>query len=146
VPAPQPQPNPPAVLPQPAPPVPMLQTAPPPAPALTFPQIENRITKIVTNLQYSTDEAVDKVLEFLYDTDPRIVTALLNPPSINRQLPAGKPGLLMMFQAEAELQPCLANLPRLSEFLDKFIVAATEEEAAEAKLRAAAPAPSPKPA
>ena len=140
-----PQPNPPApaVLPtpQPAP-----QAAPPPAaPALTFQQIENHIAKIVTNMEFPTDEAVDKVLEFLYDTDPRIVGALLNPPSLDPRLKPGKDGLMMLFTFEPELKGCLSNVPRLSEFLDKFIVAATEAEAAEARLRDAAPA-NPKPA
>jgi hypothetical protein len=136
-----------ALPPAPAPqPVPQAAPNPPAAPALTFPQIEAHITKIITNLQYTTDEAVDKVLEFLYDTDPRIVAALLNPPSINAQLKPGKEGLLVLFQVEAELNPCLNNVPRLSEFLDKFIAQATEEEAAEARLRAAAPAPGTKPA
>jgi hypothetical protein len=132
------QPNPPAVLPtpQPAP-----QAAPPPAaPTLTFQQIENHIAKIVTNMEFPTDEAVDKVLEFLYDTDPRIVGALLNPPSLDPRLKPGKDGLMQLFTFEPELKGCLSNVPRLSEFLDKFIVAATEAEAAEARLRAAAPA------
>jgi hypothetical protein len=148
---------------QPAAPSPQVLTAPAPmpaaqpnppapaatAPALTFQQIEAHIAKIVKNVEFSTDEAVDKVLEFLYDTDPRLVGALLNPPTIDRRLAPGKQGLLQMFQAEAELQPCLSNVPRLSEFLDKFIVAATVAEEAEARLRAAAPAnaaPQPTPA
>ena len=113
---------------------------PPPAtPALTFEQIEAHIAKIVSNTEYSTDEAVDKVLEFLYDTDPRIVGALLNPQSLDKRLKPGKDGLMQLFSFEPTLKPCLANVPRLSEFLDKFIVAATEAEAAEARLRAAAP-------
>jgi hypothetical protein len=134
----QPNPPAPAVLPtpQPAP-----QAAPPPAAqALTFQQIENHIAKIVTNMEFPTDEAVDKVLEFLYDTDPRIVGALLNPPSLDPRLKPGKDGLMMLFTFEPELKGCLSNVPRLSEFLDKFIVAATEAEAAEARLRDAAPA------
>lgn len=137
------QPNPPATLPAPQPQPVAAQTAPA-APQLTFQQIEAHIAKIIKNVEFNTDEAVDKVLEFLYDTDPRIVGALLNPPSLDPRLKPGKDGLMMLFTAEAELQPCLTNLPRLSEFLDKFIVAATEEEINQARLRAAAPA-SPKP-
>jgi hypothetical protein len=136
------QPNPPATvtqLPAVTPPAP--QPPPPPAtPALTFPQIESHIAKIVSNAEFSTDEAVDKVLEFLYDTDARLVPALLNPPSIDPRLKPGKDGLMQLFSVEPPLKPCLTNPPRLSEFLDKFIVAATEAEAAEARLRAAAPA------
>jgi hypothetical protein len=137
------QPNPPAVTQLPAA-QPTAQAAPNPppvpAPSLTFQQIENHIAKIVKNVDYPVDEAVDKVLEFLYDTDPHIVGALLNPPSLDARLKPGKEGLMMLFNAEPELQPCLVNLPRLSEFLDKFIVAATEEEANQMRLRAAAPA------
>lgn len=140
------QPNPPAAitqLPAVAQPTPQVAPNPAPAPALTFQQIENHIAKIVKNVEYPTDEAVDKVLEFLYDTDPRIVGALLNPPSLDRRLKPGKDGLMMLFTFEPELKDCLANVPRLSEFLDKFIIAATEAEAAEARLRAAAPANTP---
>jgi hypothetical protein len=137
------QPNPPAAVPQ-LPPVaptpPAVAPQPPPAPALTFQQIENHIAKIVKNVEYTVDEAVDKVLEFLYDTDPRIVVALLNPPSIHKDLKPGKDGLMMLFTYEPELKDCLSNVPRLSEFLDKFIVAATEEETNQMRLRAAAPA------
>jgi hypothetical protein len=151
---PQAQPNPPALpvtnqafAPAPAP---QPQAAAQPAvPPITFHQIEERIAKIVTNLEFSTDEAVDKVLEFLYDTDARLPGLLLNPPALDPRLKAGKEGLLMLFQFEPILQPCVTNLPRLSEFIDKFIVAATEAEANEARLRAAAPnaaAPNPPPA
>jgi hypothetical protein len=134
-----PQPNPPAAVTQ-LPAVAQPAAPPPPAtPALTFEQIEAHIAKIVSNTEYSTDEAVDKVLEFLYDTDPRIVGALLNPQSLDKRLKPGKDGLMQLFSFEPTLKPCLANVPRLSEFLDKFIVAATEAEAAEARLRAAAP-------
>jgi hypothetical protein len=138
------QPNPPAVVQQLPVAQPAQQAPPPPAaPALTFQQIENHIAKIIKDPAYPAEEAVDKVLEFLYDTDPRIVAALLNPPSLDARLKPGKEGLMMLFSAEPELQPCLANLPRLSEFLDKFIVAATEEEANQMRLRAAAPAAAP---
>jgi hypothetical protein len=113
--------------------------AAPAAPPMTFQQIEAHIAKIESNVEFTVDEAVDKVLEFLYDTDPRIVPALLNPPSMDARLKPGKDGLLMLFTAEPALQPCLNNLPRLSEFLEKFIVAATEAEKIEANLRAAAP-------
>jgi hypothetical protein len=120
--------------------VPQTTPNPPAAPTLTFEQIEAHIAKIVSNVEFPVDEAVDKVLEFLYDTDPRIVGALLNPPSMNAMLKPGKEGLMQLFNYEPALKPCITNVPRLSEFLDKFIVAATEAEAAEARLRAAAPA------
>jgi hypothetical protein len=148
-PPPQAQPNPPALpITQAAAPAPQPQAAPAPAvPPITFHQIEERIAKIVTNLEFSTDEAVDKVLEFLYDTDARLPGLLLNPPALDARLKPGKDGLVMLFQFEPILQPCVTNLPRLSEFIDKFIVAATEAEANEARLRAAAPnATAPKPA
>jgi len=116
---------------------------PPAAPPLTFPQIEAHIAQIVKNVEYPVDEAVDRVLSFLYDTDPRLVGALLNPPSIDARLKPGKDGLLQLFQYEPALQPCMVNIPRVSDFIDKFIVAATESEAAEARLRAAAPNASP---
>jgi hypothetical protein len=116
-------------------PNPPLQAAPP----LTFPQIEEHIAKIVKNVEYPVEEAVDRVLSFLYDTDARLVGALLNPPTIDKRLKPGKEGLLMLFQYEPPLMPCMVNIPRVSEFIDKFIVAATEAEAAEARLRAAAP-------
>jgi hypothetical protein len=116
---------------------------PPAAPPLTFPQIEAHIAQIVKNVEYPVDEAVDRVLSFLYDTDPRLVGALLNPPSIDARLKPGKDGLLQLFQYEPALQPCMVNIPRVSDFIDKFIVAATESEAAEARLRAAAPGASP---
>ena len=124
-----------AAAPNPAP----AAAAAPTAPPMTFQQIEAHIAKIESNVEFTVEEAVDKVLEFLYDTDPRIVPALLNPPSMDARLKPGKDGLLMLFTAEPALQPCLNNLPRLSEFLDKFIAAATEAEKIEANLRAAAP-------
>jgi hypothetical protein len=141
------QPNPPAVLPAPQPaPVPAA-AAPqtPPAPTLTFPQIEAHIAGIISNSEFTTDEAVDEVLAFLYNTDPRLVGALLNPPSLNHQLKPGKEGLMMLCTYEPPFKACLSNPPRLSEFLDKFIATATQEEANQARLRAAAPA-NPKPA
>lgn len=125
----------PAAVPQPAP-----QQAAPAAPTMTFPQIEAHIASIISNAGFTTDEAVDEVLAFLYNTDPRLVGLLLNPPSLDSRLKPGKDGLMMLCTYEAPFKPCLSNVPRLSEFLDKFIVAATEAEANEAKLRAAAPA------
>jgi hypothetical protein len=125
----------PAAVPQPAP-----QQAAPAAPTMTFPQIEAHIASIISNAGFTTDEAVDEVLAFLYNTDPRLVGLLLNPPSLDARLKPGKDGLMMLCTYEAPFKPCLSNVPRLSEFLDKFIVAATEAEAAEARLRAAAPA------
>jgi len=117
--------------------------AAPQAPTLTFPQIEAHIAKIIANAEYPIEEAVDRVLSFLYDTDPRLVPALLNPPTIDARLKPGKEGLMMLFTYEPALQPCTVNLPRLSEFLDKFIAEATLAEENEARLRAAAPAAAP---
>jgi hypothetical protein len=134
------QPNPPAQLPAVAAAQPAAQPAQPAAPAFTFPQIEAHIASIISNSEFTTDEAVDKVLEFLYDTDPRLVGLLLNPPSLDSRLKPGKEGLMMLCTYEAPFKACLSNVPRLSEFLDKFIVSATEEEANQARLRAAAPA------
>lgn len=112
----------------------------PAAPTMTFPQIEAHIAGIISNVEFTTDEAVDEVLAFLYNTDPRLVGLLLNPPSLDPRLKTGKDGLMQLCTYEAPFKACLSNVPRLSEFLDKFIVAATEEEANQARLRAAAPA------
>ena len=120
--------------------MPATVTPDPAAPTMTFPQIEAHIASIISNAGFTTDEAVDEVLAFLYNTDPRLVGLLLNPPSLDARLKPGKDGLMMLCTYEAPFKPCLSNVPRLSEFLDKFIVAATEAEAAEARLRAAAPA------
>jgi hypothetical protein len=111
-----------------------------PATALTFPQIEAHIAKIVANAEYPIDEAVDRVLSFLYDTDGRLVAALLNPPSIDARLKPGKEGLLQLFTYEPALNVCMRNVPRVSEFIDKFLIAAKEAEEIEARLRAAVPA------
>lgn len=144
-PAPPPmQSNPPAVLPTPPAPVPQAATTPAPAaPTMTFPQIEAHIASIVSNSQFTTDEAVDEVLAFLYNTDARLVRLLLNPPLLDPRLKPGKEGLMMLCTFEAPFRACLSNPPRLSEFLDKFIVAATEAEAVEGRLAAAAPAAAP---
>lgn len=114
--------------------------APPPG-ALTFHQIEAHIAKIVRNVEYPIDEAVDRVLSFLYDTDGRVVQLLLDPPKLDPRLAAGEAGLMMLFQFEPILQPCLQPNPaRVSEFIKKFLAVAKESEEAEARLRAAAPA------
>ena len=139
------QPAPVAQLPTPQQPAPQAALNPPATPTMTFPQIEAHIAGIISNVEFTTDEAVDEVLAFLYNTDPRLVGLLLNPPSLDPRLKAGKDGLMQLCTYEAPFKACLSNVPRLSEFLDKFIVAATEEEANQARLRAAAPA-SPKPA
>jgi hypothetical protein len=140
------QPNPPSAVTQlPAVVQPAPQAAPPAPPTMTFPQIEAHIASIISNSEFTTDEAVDEVLAFLYNTDPHLVNLLLNPKLLDQRLKPGKEGLMMLCTYEAPFKACLSNVPRLSEFLDKFIVAATEAEANEAKLRAAAPA-SPKPA
>lgn len=144
IPPPQPaqpmQPNPPAVLPMPpAAPTAVPQAAPPAPPTMSFPQIEAHIASIISNSEFTTDEAVDEVLAFLYNTDPRLVNLLLHPPLLDPRLKPGKDGLMMLCTYEAPFKACLSNVPRLSEFLDKFIVAATEAEAAEARQRAAAP-------
>ena len=91
------QPNPPAPVTQlPAVVQPAPQSATPAPPTMTFPQIEAHIASIISNSQFTTDEAVDEVLAFLYNTDPRLVGALLNPPSISPQLKPGKEGLMML--------------------------------------------------
>jgi hypothetical protein len=138
-----PQQNPPALPPAAAVPAPVPVASapqPPAAPTMTFPQIEAHIASIISNSGFTTDEAVDEVLAFLYNTDPRLVQLLLNPPLLDKRLKPGKDGLMMLCTYEAPFKACLSNVPRLSEFLDKFIVAATESEANEAKLRDAAPA------
>jgi hypothetical protein len=126
----------PAAVPQPTP----QQTAG--TPSMTFPQIAAYIANVVKNVEHTTDEAVEDVLAFLYNTSPdgKLVRLLLDPPKLDTNLKPGKDGLIQLFQFEPSLNACLTNLPRVSEFLDKFIVAATEAEAAEARLRAAAPA------
>jgi len=138
-----PQQNPPALpatMPAPAPTPAATAPQAPAVPTMTFPQIEAHIAGIISNVEFTTDEAVDEVLAFLYNTDPRLVNLLLNPPSLDPRLKPGKDGLMQLCTYEAPFKACLSNVPRLSEFLDKFIVAATEEEANQARLRAAAPA------
>jgi hypothetical protein len=120
-------------------PAPAPVAAPVQQPKPTFQWVAERVAKIVKDVQYTTDEAVDHVLSFLYDTDERLVSLLLDPPKMDRRLSPGKQGLVQLFQYEPALRECMVNPPRVSEFIDKFIVAATEAEAAEAKLRAAAP-------
>ncbi len=115
------------------------------APSMSFPQIASYIANVVKNVQHTTDEAVEDVLAFLYNTSPdgTLVRLLLDPPKLDPNLKPGKDGLLQLFQFEPSLNACLTNLPRVSDFLDKFIVAAKESEeaeATEARLRAAAPA------
>lgn len=127
-------------------PQPQAAPGPVPATALTFPQIEAHIAKIVGNAEYPIEEAVDRVLSFLYDTDGRLVAALLDPPTIDARLKPGKEGLLQLFTYEPALNVCMRNVPRVSEFIDKFLVAAKEAEEIEAKLRAAAPASAAPPA
>jgi hypothetical protein len=142
--------------PQPVQQIPIVQPAPvaqpnpqppPPAaaPSMTFPQIAGYIANVVKNAQHSTDEAVEDVLAFLYNTSPdgTLVRLLLDPPKLDRNLKPGKDGLLQLFQFEPSLNTCLTNLPRVSDFLDKFIIAATEAERQEALLRAAAPGNTP---
>ncbi len=122
---------------QPAP-QPASNPAPPPT-ALTFPQIAGHIANIVKNVEYPVDEAVDRVLSFLYDTDGRLVGLLIDPPKLDPRLKPGKEGLVQLFQNEPALQQCMVNVPRVSDFIDKFLIAAKEAEEAEARLRAAAP-------
>ena len=119
----------------PAPPAPAAAQQPP-----SFSWVAERVAKIVKNVEFPVDEAVDRVISFLYDTDERLVGLLLNPPKLDQRLAAGKQGLLQLFQYEPALKECMANTPRVSEFIEKFIVAATAAEEAEARLRAAAPA------
>src|SRR5271166_2431994 len=122
----------PAAAPNPAPQpaaVPMQQEKP------SFQWIAARIARIVKNLEFPVDEAVDRVIAFLYDTDETLVGLLLDPPKLDPRLAAGKQGLLQLFQVENSLRECLVNTPRVSDFIDKFLIAGTEVESAEARLR-----------
>src|SRR5271156_5994389 len=107
------QPNPPAVLPAPQPaPVPVAAAPQAPAPpTMSFPQIEAHIASIVSNSEFTTDEAVDEVLAFLYNTDARLVKLLLNPPALDQRLKPGKEGLMMLCTYEAPFKACLSNVP-----------------------------------
>jgi len=123
--------------PQPAPnPAPQPAAQQPPS----FSWVAERVAKIVRNVDFPVEEAVDRVISFLYDTDERLVGLLLNPPKLDQRLAAGKQGLVQLFQYEPALKECMVNTPRVSEFIDKFIVAAQAAEEVEARLRAAAPA------
>jgi len=122
---PQPAPNPPAAAPQPA--------AQP-----SFQWVAERVANIVKNMEYSTDEAVDRVISFLYDTHETLVGLLLDPPKMDARLKPGKEGLVQLFTYEPALAVCMVNPPRVTEFIDKFIVAAKVAEAEEAAQRARA--------
>lgn len=124
----QPAPNPPK--PQPAP----QKEAP------SFSWVAERVARIVKNVEFPVDEAVDRVISFLYDTDERLVPLLLDPPKLHPSLKPGKEGLVQLFQFEPALASCMVNTPRVLEFIDKFMVAAKDAEEQEAKLREAAPA------
>lgn len=106
----------------------------------SFSWVAERVAKIVRNVDFPVEEAVDRVISFLYDTDEKLVGLLLNPPKLDPRLAAGKQGLVQLFQYEPALKECMVNTPRVSEFIDKFIVAAQAAEEVEARLRAAAPA------
>ena len=117
------------------------QPQPAPQQAPNFQWVADRVAKIVKNVEFPVDEAVDRVISFLYDTDERLVPLLLNPPKLHPDLKPGKEGLVQLFQFEPALAECMkVNTPRVLEFIDKFLVAAKEAEDAEAKLRDAAPA------
>lgn len=106
--------------------------------------VQSRIATIVKDIDYTVDEAVEEVLSLLYNIDPAIVTALLNPPSIHPALPPGEEGLLKLFQNSPPLQVVPVN-PRLTEFIKKFVVAAKESESQRLKqpqADAAKPTPS----
>ncbi len=123
--------------PQPAPnPAPQPAAQQPPS----FSWVAERVAKIVRNVDFPVEEAVDRVISFLYDTDEELVGLLLNPPKLDPRLAAGKQGLVQLFQYEPALKECMVNTPRVSEFIDKFIVAAQAAEEVESRLRAAAPA------
>lgn len=139
LPAPRPAP---AAVPAAAAPNPPQPQAVPPAEQQppSFQWIADRVAKIVKNVEYPVDEAVDRVISFLYDTDERLVPLLIDPPKLDPRLKPGKEGLVQLFQFEPSLAGCMVNTPRVLEFIDKFLVAAKEAEDAEAKLRDAAPA------
>lgn len=87
--------------------------------------IEERLVYILKDLSYTVDEQVDRVIDFLELTQPDLISALLNPPSIHPMLPQGERGILMLFQNRPILKQVPVN-PRLTEFIKKFIVAAQE--------------------
>lgn len=135
---------------QPAPNPPRPQPAPQQKEAPSFSWVAERVARIVKNVEFPVDEAVERVLAFLYDTDEKLVPLLIDPPKLHPMLKPGKEGLVQLFQSEPALASCMVNTPRVLEFIDKFIAAAKEAEENEAKLRDAAPAnaaaPTPAPA
>jgi hypothetical protein len=104
-----------------------------PAAQPSFQWVAERVANIVKNMEYSTDEAVDRVISFLYDTHETLVGLLLDPPKMDARLKPGKEGLVQLFTYEPALAVCMVNPPRVTEFIDKFIVAAKAAEAEEAK-------------
>jgi len=85
------------------------------APSLEF--IESKILELFRE-PISAEESADRTVAFLDTMDPKMV----------EQLKAlGEAGLLQLFQARPVLRPALQNLPRLQEFIRKFLHFANEE-------------------
>ena len=74
----------------------------------------------------STEEAADKVLDFLTLTEPKAVEQLVA---------YGETGLSQLFQTRAILKPATANMPRLLEFIRAFLRLHREDKEAEANER-----------
>jgi len=136
-----PQPPPGAAAPQPPQPLPAevvdAQAQPNPPPNNTqqqrpsadppFDWLAMKVAAIVNDLGYTVDEAVDETLSFLYHAHAPVVAMLLDPPKLDARLKAGDEGLLMLFQHHPILQRVQVN-PRLTEFIKKFRIAASQAE------------------
>ena len=94
-----------------------------PAPSLEF--LETRIMEFLRE-PISTEEAAEKVLDFLTLTEPRAVEQLVA---------YGETGLSQLFQTRAILKPATANMPRLLEFIRAFLRLHREDKEAEANER-----------
>jgi hypothetical protein len=108
--------------------------------------IETVLVRILKDKDLTVEEAVDETLSFLYWGYPEMVGLLLDPPKLDQRLAPGEQGILQLFQNRPTLMPMMTNLPRLTEFIRKFIAAAKESEASRAGGPAPAPASAPPPA
>ena len=104
--------------------------APPPAPANpangipTGPSLEFVEQKVVEIIKepISADEAADRVLSFLGELDPQLISQLVS---------LGEVGMVHLFNTRAMLKPLQSNPPRVLEFIRAFLKQVAEDEAAE---------------
>jgi len=78
---------------------------------------EQQIMKILTDLDYTPEEAADEVMVFLTHFDETLPLQLAG---------MGETGLLALFQSRQILQPAMQDMPRLQEFIKAFLKYAAE--------------------